>query len=81
MVRQGFPHWFSVVLLFLAIQNNARAQALNGAVVGNVRDASDALISGASVTLINAATGQSRQTTTTPLGSSTCRRSSRAYTS
>lgn len=47
----------------------ARAQALNGSVVGNVKDTTDALVTGAVVTLIRADTGQSRQTVTGAVGS------------
>jgi hypothetical protein len=45
------------------------AQALNGSVVGNVKDASDAMVAGAVITLGNSETGQSRQTVTSPMGS------------
>ena len=47
----------------------ARAQALNGSVVGNVKDASDAAVADAIVTLANAQTSQARQITTDQLGS------------
>ena len=44
------------------------AQALNGSVVGNVKDASDAAVPGAVVALVSTTTGQSRQTTTDGAG-------------
>jgi hypothetical protein len=47
----------------------AYAQALNGSVVGNVKDASDAVIAGAVITLNNTQSGQARQTVTSPVGS------------
>ncbi len=44
------------------------AQALYGSVVGNVRDASQAVIAGANVTLTNTQTQQSREATTNGVG-------------
>src|SRR5260370_31060007 len=46
------------ILLTLVMQQAAHGQAINGSVVGNVRDASDALIGGAVVGLTNTSTGQ-----------------------
>jgi hypothetical protein len=48
-----------------------RAQTLYGSIVGNVRDASDAAIVGATVKIVNKNTNESRQTTTTEAGSYT----------
>src|SRR5690349_1402496 len=42
-----------ITLVLLSLASSAHAQALFGAVVGNVRDSSDAAIAGAVVTLIN----------------------------
>jgi hypothetical protein len=55
------------VLLFN--QQSAYGQALNGSVVGNVRDTSEAVIEAAAVTLTNMDTGQSRETLTSSVGS------------
>ena len=43
----------------------SHAQVLYGSIVGNVKDASDASVAGALVTLTNTETKQSRQATTT----------------
>ena len=45
-----------------------RAQALYGSIVGNVKDSSEAVVAGATVTLINVDTKQSRETTTSDTG-------------
>src|SRR5256885_2126574 len=45
------------------------AQTLFGSIVGNVRDASEAVVTGATVTLTNLETKVSRQVTTTDAGS------------
>jgi hypothetical protein len=45
-----------------------RAQILYGSAVGNVRDASDAAVAGATVTMTNTQTNQSRQTLTNETG-------------
>ena len=55
------------VLLFN--QQSAYGQALNGSVVGSVRDTSEAVIDAAVVTLTNMDTGQSRETLTSSVGS------------
>jgi hypothetical protein len=62
---------FSILTVLAILPFGARvayAQALNGSVVGNVRDTSDAMIAGATVTLTNADTGQARTVTTTSTG-------------
>ena len=46
----------------------AAAQTLYGELVGNVRDASQAVVAGATVTITNANTNQSRQTLTNEVG-------------
>src|SRR5262245_42191534 len=46
----------------------AAGQAINGSVVGNVRDTSDAVVAASVVTLTNTDTGQSRSTTTDETG-------------
>ena len=51
-----------------SIAPSAHAQALFGSVVGNVRDASDAAVAGAIVTLTNLETRQERQAATTDTG-------------
>src|SRR3954447_22563113 len=57
-----------VVLALFSLAPSAHAQALFGAVVGNVTDSSNAAIAGAAVTLINKETRQERQATTTDTG-------------
>ncbi len=56
------------VLLFGAVQM-CQAQTLYGSVVGNVKDASQAMVAGATVTLTSLDTGQSREAITTDVGS------------
>ena len=47
----------------------AAAQTLYGGLVGNVRDASEGVVAGATVTITNANTNQSRQAVTNEVGS------------
>jgi len=54
------------VVLFMGVA--AYGQALNGSVVGNVKDTRDAAVPGATVTLTNTTTTQSRETVTDPAG-------------
>jgi len=54
--------------LFLALPSEVRAQTLYGSIVGNVKDASDAAIVGATVQIHNKDTNESRQTTTNEAG-------------
>ncbi len=51
------------------IPQAARGQVLYGSLVGNVKDASEAAVSGATVTITSAETNQSRQTTSNESGS------------
>src|SRR5260370_31258908 len=59
-----------VALSFIAMcaPPRAAAQTLYGEIVGNVRDASEAVVAGAKVTITNANTNQSRQTVTNEVG-------------
>lgn len=54
--------------LWMIGNERAAAQTLYGELVGNVRDASDAAVAGATVTITNANTNQSRQTLTNEVG-------------
>src|SRR6185369_14256382 len=62
----GFVLFWCV--LALGIVRPAHAQTLFGSLVGNVKDTSGAVISGATVTLTNKETTQSRQATTGDAG-------------
>ncbi len=59
---------FSLIWSLTAVQSG-QAQTIFGSIVGNVRDASGAIIDGAKVTLTNTETTQSRETTTSDAGS------------
>src|SRR5688500_16186618 len=54
--------------LFLALPTEVRAQTLYGSITGNVKDASDAAIVGAQVTITDKSTNQSRTATTNETG-------------
>src|SRR2546423_9904262 len=61
------------LMLFLSLAvlygpGQAAAQTLYGEIVGNVRDASEAVVAGAAVTITNVNTNQSRQTVTNEVG-------------
>src|SRR5574340_58877 len=58
----------AAVLCALATPPAIYAQVLYGAVVGNVKDASDAVVTGAAVVITNSETRQSRQETTNVMG-------------
>jgi hypothetical protein len=57
-----------LVWCLLPAASVARAQVLYGSIVGNVRDASDAVVAGAVVTITNAETNFSRQAVTNDAG-------------
>src|SRR5215831_17617896 len=54
--------------LWMICSQRGTAQTLYGELVGNVRDASEAAVAGATVTITNANTNQSRQTLTNEVG-------------
>src|SRR5450756_1119500 len=56
------------ILWQLITPQTGRAQALYGSIIGNVKDSSDAVVAGATVTIINLETKQSRETTTNDTG-------------
>ncbi len=56
------------VCLAAAVPIAVYGQILYGGLVGNVKDASEAAVAGATVTVINTQTNQSRQTTTNDVG-------------
>src|SRR5437870_3266822 len=56
-------------VIWIAGTQQLAAQTLYGGLVGNVHDASDAAVAGATVTITNVNTNQSRQTTTDEVGS------------
>lgn len=58
----------TVVLCALAVQQASQAQVLYGSIVGNVKDASDAIVAGATVVITNTETKQSREETATSMG-------------
>src|SRR5689334_8622987 len=60
-----------LVLLTVALASTSFAQGTLGSLAGTVRDASGAVIPGASVTLKNLGTGQTRKATTTGEGAFT----------
>lgn len=62
---------FAKVLLFVAafgLALSATSQTSQGALSGTARDASGAMVSGASVTILNEATGQTREISTNQVG-------------
>src|SRR5260370_35548379 len=59
---------FSLAIIWVS-GKAGHAQTLFGSLVGNVKDASEAAVAGATVTLTNLETRQSRQVTTTDAGS------------
>jgi outer membrane receptor protein involved in Fe transport len=61
MIKVRFRQWIAVVVIVLSA-SFAIAQTSQGTVAGTVRDASGAVIAQASVTLINEATGVTRET-------------------
>ena len=65
------PTFASAVLCVLLMPQGSQAQVLYGSIVGNIQDASEALIAGATVTLISVETKQSRVATTGDSGAYT----------
>lgn len=53
----------AVVLAILAINSPTQAQVLYGSIVGNVKDKSDAVVSGATVRITNKKTNVTREQT------------------
>jgi len=62
------PRSLSALILFLGASLSLQAQFDTGQIAGYVRDASQAEITGASVTLTNEGNGQQRQATTNANG-------------
>jgi hypothetical protein len=71
MTRRDFQRILPFLAVFWALcaVQTCQGQVLYGSIVGNVRDSSDAVVTGATVTLTNVGTKQSRETTTTEMGS------------
>src|SRR5437016_4424824 len=71
--EKGIQTRAALCLLFAAMcvagPEKAFAQTLYGQLVGNVRDASEAVVAGAAVTAVNVNTNQSRETVTDAVGS------------
>lgn len=61
-MRVGAP--LAALLIALALPQLGAAQVLYGSMVGNVRDNSDAAVSGATVKIVHKETGQARETVT-----------------
>jgi carboxypeptidase family protein/TonB-dependent receptor-like protein len=59
----------AALLIALALPPAAHAQVLYGSIVGNVKDKSDAAVTGATVKIINKETNQTRETATSTDGS------------
>ncbi len=69
--RQARAPWLaaaSVLAACLAVPPSLQAQVLYGSIVGNVRDASDAAVVGAAVSITNLRTNEVRQATTNEFG-------------
>lgn len=60
--------FFATALCLVLAPERAAAQILYGSIVGSVKDPSDAAIPGATVTIVNQQTGQTRAETTTSEG-------------
>jgi len=71
---------FLVVLLCLISSTLLLAQGTGGRIIGRVADATGAVLANAKVTLVNEATGVSRETTTNESGDYTSSRSLSAAT-
>ncbi len=70
MKRLHLPPWLCFLILVAAIlaPPTASAQVLYGSIVGNVKDASDAVVAAAAVTITNTETGLARQAVTNDVG-------------
>ena len=66
-MRIGTP--LAVLLIALMMPQSGNAQVLYGSIVGNVKDNSDAVVSGATVKITNKETNQTRETATSSDGS------------
>jgi len=60
--------WIAVTLVFASTINPARAQLTRGFISGTVSDASQAVVPGVSVSIMNKLTGISRETVSTDAG-------------
>jgi TonB family protein len=67
LMRIGTP--LSVLLITLTLSQSSNAQALYGAIVGNVKDKSDAVVPGATVEIKHKETNQTRETAASMIGS------------
>src|SRR5882724_10971607 len=67
-MRSSFRLLAAFALLLASNASPAFSQILYGGLVGNVRDASDAAVAGAGVTVTNSQTNQSRHTVTNETG-------------
>ncbi|MDP2996942.1 MAG: TonB-dependent receptor, partial [Bryobacterales bacterium] len=59
---------YAAILCALAVPQASQAQVLYGSIVGNVKDASDAVVAGAKVAITHVETKQSREETTNAMG-------------
>jgi hypothetical protein len=66
-IRVGAP--LAALLIALALAQSANAQVLYGSIVGNVKDKSDAAVTGATVKITHQETNQTRETVTNQDGS------------
>src|SRR5258708_35440141 len=64
----GMPRSLSIIALCLGTSLSLHAQFDTGQIAGYVRDASQAVVTGAAVTLTNEGNGQQRQTVTNDSG-------------
>src|SRR5499426_3250384 len=66
LIRIGTP--LSVLLIALTLSQSSNAQELYGSIVGNVKDKSNAVVSGATVRITHKETNQTRETAASRLG-------------
>lgn len=67
LMRIGTP--LSVLLIALTVSQSSDAQALYGAIAGNVKDIADAVVPGATVKITHKETNQTRETAASRIGS------------